>query len=336
VPTEAEVVRRIFADTIAGRSQRAIARALNAEGVPSASGKPWTQPTIAVILANPLYAGQIRHAGETYDGAHEPILDREVWDAAEAIRQSKIRRKAGRHPRGAHLMVKGLLRCGRCGSAMLPRSGPDRYICRGRLEHGPDHCSRLSVPREAMDNALLAELTSRYLDLDAMRQRLIERHGSDLTVAEHALADAEHELTQADERLARIERDYIDGRLTVEQWARFEATLTGEREAAAAALSQARERVEMLRAGGSLGDAEAAILERLMDLKLAVADGIGSAPDLDAARTLLRQLFDEIHLIEIDGELQLLTLLREDALGPEGLPQPVTLPATLDNVGLPR
>jgi len=64
VATEAAIVRRIYADYIQGKSPRAIAMALNAEGVPGPSAKGWTASTIignrkrgTGILNNQLYIG---------------------------------------------------------------------------------------------------------------------------------------------------------------------------------------------------------------------------------------------------------------------------------------
>src|SRR5690606_34870948 len=63
-PEHAEVVRRIYQDYAAGRSPIAIAKALNAEGIPSPTGKPWRDTTIrghatrqSGILRNPIYHG---------------------------------------------------------------------------------------------------------------------------------------------------------------------------------------------------------------------------------------------------------------------------------------
>jgi site-specific DNA recombinase len=59
------VVRRIFADYLAGISPRAIAAALNHEGVKSPRGDTWCQSGIngdrrrgIGILANPIYCGR--------------------------------------------------------------------------------------------------------------------------------------------------------------------------------------------------------------------------------------------------------------------------------------
>lgn len=63
---QASVVRRIFADYAAGQSPRQIARALNAEGIPSPKGGVWSDSTIRGraargegILRNALYIGRL-------------------------------------------------------------------------------------------------------------------------------------------------------------------------------------------------------------------------------------------------------------------------------------
>lgn len=66
---EAEVVRRIFAEDLAGKSSRDIAHGLNADGIPAPRGARWNASTINGnstrgngILPNPLHAGrQVRN-----------------------------------------------------------------------------------------------------------------------------------------------------------------------------------------------------------------------------------------------------------------------------------
>jgi site-specific DNA recombinase len=66
VEAEAEIVRGIFADYIAGKTPRAIAASLNARRVPPARGTIWNASSIngnfargGGILLNDLYAGRI-------------------------------------------------------------------------------------------------------------------------------------------------------------------------------------------------------------------------------------------------------------------------------------
>ena len=71
-----------------GRSQMAIARALNADGIPTSTGAKWIQASVRNVLENPIYAGNIRHKGAVYAGAHEGIVSDETWDAARRVRES--------------------------------------------------------------------------------------------------------------------------------------------------------------------------------------------------------------------------------------------------------
>lgn len=170
VRVEADVIARIFDDWINGVTQRAIARALNAGGVAPARSGHWTQGMVSRVLANPLYKGWFRFNGDVLQGTHEPIVAEAVWDQAQHVRATSVRQSGGRWPHGAHLLVKGTLRCGRCGSAMIPRKGRpgggrDRYECRGRVEHRPGFCDQPSVRRELVDGPFLDNLTDHYIRL---------------------------------------------------------------------------------------------------------------------------------------------------------------------------
>jgi site-specific DNA recombinase len=57
---EAAVVRRIFSDRAAGITVREICRRLNADGVPSPTGKPtWGTSTLGRLLGNEAYIGRV-------------------------------------------------------------------------------------------------------------------------------------------------------------------------------------------------------------------------------------------------------------------------------------
>ncbi|MFX9729507.1 recombinase family protein, partial [Acinetobacter baumannii] len=65
---QAAIVRRIFTEYAAGRSPVAIARQLNAEGIPGPRGNSWRASTIRPdrtrgngMLSNRLYVGQLIH-----------------------------------------------------------------------------------------------------------------------------------------------------------------------------------------------------------------------------------------------------------------------------------
>ena len=327
--SEAAIVRRIFDLADRGTSQRKVAQLFDREGIPTAQGKRWQQGQIARILGNPLYAGLVRRqvggkieerrspAGkqfrkrvggtwELHEGQHEAIVDRELFDRVNASRSHRAPAlgyagSGGRPPRGQHLLRRGVLRCSRCGGGMIPSTRPgdehvQTYVCLTRRNHGPEACSQSSVPRQAVDGALLRELTNRYLDLDGTRQRLAERQTSDLSTAGDVLALAERDQARAEASLARVKADYLAGEITASDWRELRADLDDSLAAAGAAVEQARARVEAVQVAGALTDAEAAMLAHLADLKAAVAGKVDQAPDLAALRTTIGQLIERVDL----------------------------------------
>jgi hypothetical protein len=171
------------------------------------------------------------------------------------------------------------------------------YRCDGRRQHGLDHCPQTPLDQAAVDAALVCELTCAYIDLDGTRRRIEQRAAADSALAANALAQAGREATAAAERyqrVQRVQRAFQDGVIEADDWADQRPGLLAEREAADAEVTRIREHADSLAAGGATIDAEAELLRHLADLRAAVVDGIGRAPNIDATRTLLRRLFERV------------------------------------------
>ena len=352
VPEQVAVVERIFLEWVDGRPQQDIARGLNREGQRSRNGVQWRQCTIRRILTNPVYVGKLRKGknGDVIAGAHEPVLDEQLWNAARARFQNQqvttgrhgsakgSNNGGGQRGKGAHLLTKGLLRCGYCGGAMGPRSIPsrvpgkpasDRYHC---LVHyrDPQACPQTPIARELVDEALLSEVTTRYLDLEATRERLRTRRQSDARLAAEALTAAESDLTRAESSLQRVKRDYVEGKITAHDWGELRVELTAEKDAAASAVERQRLRVTTVTPEAI--DAEEETLRRLAELRDVVGGKLAATTDLQALRFMLRQVFDSIELIETDGGLALYPKPRAEILTGHGF---VRTPLPLETADAP-
>jgi Recombinase/Resolvase, N terminal domain len=214
VAAEAAVVIRIYVATIAGASQRALARSLNADRIPTVNGKAWLQATLGRLLANPIYRGQIRHAGQVYDGAHEAIITADLWDQQprSARTPPAARVAAGRRARTCSPAVCSAAPAVRpCFPAPRRADPATRSICApvdsltSSVRSGP-------VDRALIDDAMLAELHRHYLDHDATCARLAARQAADSTIAAEAMAQAESEAQRAADRIGRVQRR-LPGRL---------------------------------------------------------------------------------------------------------------------------
>ena len=137
----AAIVRRIFrAYTIEGKSSTAIARELEAEHIPTTTGGHWSAGQIVRILKNEKYAGDLvqkktytpdylTHQKKTNHGEeekiilhdhHQPIIDRELWNAAQTQLQARTCRRSTGTSR--HYPLSGKIYCGVCGSPFVARN----------------------------------------------------------------------------------------------------------------------------------------------------------------------------------------------------------------------
>jgi site-specific DNA recombinase len=180
------------------------------------AGREFTKATLHGLLTNPLYRGQITTKEGPVAGEHEAIVTAEAWDAVQAQLASN-RQHGGadvRNKSGA--LLRGLLRCGRCGSTMIhtfTTRGTVRnryYTCSRTHNEGKDACPGCRIPAGkfegfvaqqiramGVDEALLNQTAAaaakaavrRRRELELERRRLLPRVRADGDDAAQARAD---------------------------------------------------------------------------------------------------------------------------------------------------
>jgi DNA invertase Pin-like site-specific DNA recombinase len=116
---EAVTVRHIFTRYLELGSVMATVEALNREGVvtkvsaTSAGGQrggvAWTRGSLAYLLANRVYLGEVKHKDEHFPGEHDAIISTGVWEAAQAqLAHNRIVRGIQQNQRH-HNLLRGLL-----------------------------------------------------------------------------------------------------------------------------------------------------------------------------------------------------------------------------------
>ena len=76
-------------------------------------GKKIHRTRSTFILSNPFYYGHFRYSGEVYEGKHEPIVEKKLFDRVQEVLKQKSR-PTYRKETGAQAYC-GLLNCGTCG-----------------------------------------------------------------------------------------------------------------------------------------------------------------------------------------------------------------------------
>jgi site-specific DNA recombinase len=314
---QAAVVRRIYAEYLAGGSARSIAAGLNRDGIRPARGTTWAMSAIfgdvrrgIGILANPIYVGrqvwnrsrwvkhpesgrrvrQERPESEWVITEHPElaIVDAATWEAAQRrIRHSsRATGTAGRPPR--HLF-SGILRCGGCSGPMVIVDRY-RYGCARAKDRGT--CSaNLFAPRKLVDEKLLAGVQEQLLSESSFRDlqqhvtSMLKRAAPDLDGAVRKISDAERVHGNV---MAAIRAGIIT------------PSTKAELESAERAIATAREEFESLKAFQP-----SQIVPRLRERwRKAVAELSDRGRRSDQARMALRELLGErVMLRNENGDL---------------------------------
>ncbi len=299
VPHEVVIVRRIFDEFTAGNGYTVIARALNADNVPTKRRGKWRTNTVRGVVNNSLYVGKISFRDETMPGKHEAIIDEQTWQRAQTLAEAQgvPRGKGrGRKPKGPHLFVRGLLRCGQCGEAMVPRTptyGRENYLCNGHQITG---CKMPMAYREDIDRAVYAYFEQVGLDVEATRQTIVESRDRKLEEIRELLAEATREQRRAEERIARVRRDYQDGKLDAEDWREQREELAAELEGATAEVDRLHAQEGDVAVWADLVDAEQVVLEHLTEIRRAVAGEITDTEAIEPVRAALASAFERFVL----------------------------------------
>jgi site-specific DNA recombinase len=131
-----------------------------AEGV-LVQGSRFDKFNLRSILRSPLYIGRMRSGTETFAGQHEPIVEEVIWNTTQELLTRNGRRGGCDRPNRHGVMLRGLLRCGACGSMMrhsFSGRGTTRhmyFVCAKVIEEGASACPRSRVRVDLIDGFVL-------------------------------------------------------------------------------------------------------------------------------------------------------------------------------------
>ena len=225
VPTEAEIVRKIFALYIGGWGYKRIANYLTDEGIPTprmaertrreADGETptrrvkneWAIITVQGIIDNDFYIGTLRQGKYTrrkingadvkqdasdhkvFEHHHQEIIDYRTFATARALREER----STSHYRGVKIndnVYSGFLFCGDCGSpmfAMSRRDIRDAYRCGEYHRRGRKACTSHHIRVDKLD-----ELVKDYVrKVKENSSQMLDRLNADLARETEDIAETE-------------------------------------------------------------------------------------------------------------------------------------------------
>ena len=282
VPEEAEIIREIFRRFISGDAMFRIAKDLSARGVRTHRGNPFENRTIDYILNNPVYLGKLRWTptGRTRRNfknedsiisaaLHEPIIDAETWDAAQArcAELKKSYKRYGKPSSERKHWLCGVVRCSTCGATLIWAS-PHFMKC-NNYAHG--RCT-----------------TTQHIAVEALEESFLAQLQHDLTFAEsvacvvqaakpaHSDQRLQQQRARIVSRIDRLRESYLDGVETLETYKAARQQMQAQLDALDAQIAESAS-VPVVDTAALLRNAIAAVLETLRSPTATVAQKYESA-----------------------------------------------------------
>jgi site-specific DNA recombinase len=201
VPHEpaASAIREVFHRRARGDSWAELARYLEEQGVLPPSGNPfWSKVGVAGLVKNPVYLGQARSGKIVKEQAHEPLVTRAEFDAAQSVKKSLFKQHDG--SLASQAMLGGLARCAGCDHTLKITGNTDRrtgkrypvYYCTGRYATGP--CPSRATIRASLLDAHVEQQVLHALHSEGGLLAQATSASEALDDAQRNLTDAEHEL----------------------------------------------------------------------------------------------------------------------------------------------
>jgi site-specific DNA recombinase len=159
-----------------------LAQWLTKRGYRTRQGKPFSPNAVLTVLRNRAYLGEIFFRGTYYQSRHEPLVDADVFERAGAILRERGEDVSLRRSNASDYLLTGLVRCGRCGKRYVGAAAHGRnaryayYVCFSRHRYGRTTCDADRLPAEALEDAILAQLTAALANQPLVRDAIAQAH----------------------------------------------------------------------------------------------------------------------------------------------------------------
>lgn len=211
---EAEVVKRIYSESLEGKGTDSIAVGLNIDNIPTRRGAKWRGRTVRGIIKNSLYKGERIYSGKVF--ASPVIIDPELWQRVNDNLPNN-RNNSGKKVEHKY-MLKGLLKCGCCGKGYYGKVkykneviNENTYTCVGK-RYKEINCGNRSINRPALDTLIWMEFF-----LNGEFEKALREHIDNGNNSEHRkklqvkIANIDRLLKAEDKKLENIANAIING-----------------------------------------------------------------------------------------------------------------------------
>jgi len=146
--------------------------------------------------------GEFDYGGVTYEGSHEPLVSREVWERVQAILDGRYEKK---HRKVTHdFAYSGMICCGHCGCSLVGELKKGRYVyyhCTGYRGKCPERYAR----EEAIESQFASQLRGLVVPPEVLawlQTELVESDKTEAAAREQTIRRQQGEVQRLQSRLS--------------------------------------------------------------------------------------------------------------------------------------
>lgn len=252
-PEKAPLIRKMFELYSTGNySLNAMVEVMHKEGLRSITGKKIGKSRIHEHLSNPFFYGKMLWRGTLYQGKHDPIVTKELFDVV----QKKLARKVDNPQYKTHLPVfKAKIKCDECGGTITWENQKGHWY--GHCNHYKNCSQTKWVKQPDVEEQLfplfdkVAPKNERVLNwlIEAMK----ESHVNEIDYNTKKRESLNRVIRLMDQRLEQAYRDKLDGKMPIALCEKIMQESTKEKEDAIEALEKlSKSRTAYYEAGYSI------------------------------------------------------------------------------------
>ena len=192
------------------------------------SGNKLTKGVMYDLLNNPIFYGDFYWKGILYNGSHEPIISKELFDNVQKTMDKRSSCPTGRQKH--NFLFQGMLTCGHCGCAVVAELHKGKYIYY-RCTHNLGKCPDKYVREEILDEQFTESLNQIQIDEDVLGWVVSVMSAStaeDKKQRESQIAATGQQKQRLESRLDKMYLDKLDGVINDEEYARLSNKFRGD------------------------------------------------------------------------------------------------------------
>ncbi len=188
---------------------------INALGLIGTRDKTLWPSNYQYMLSNPVYYGLIHYNGEYFQGKHEPIVTKGLFDKCQEVMARKSKPKSRLKP----YLYRGFFRCGECGCFITSETQKGHNYIRCTKRVIP--CSQKFLREDNASRQIASALALHALPpdwADWMVQELATEQHRDDNSAQQRIQFVKDEIQSLDRKLDRLMTAYVDETLSIDEY----------------------------------------------------------------------------------------------------------------------